>query len=120
MSPGNAVSKGVRDAVWVRDLGLCVRCGREGEQLHHRCPRGAGGSRHRPWVNLPGNLVTLCHRCHAWVESNRVEAVARGWIVPRNQVRLPVQSPCWYPLARGWFLLDDHGGRDRFSDNPPF
>lgn len=55
-------TKATRALVWERDAGRCARCGlpitREWS-LHHRVPRGAGGSR-RPELNSPANLVLLC------------------------------------------------------------
>lgn len=39
-----------------------------------------GGTR---WVlaNHPVNLLLLCVRCHAWVESNREQALGEGWLL---------------------------------------
>lgn len=43
-----------------------------GLEVHHRLPRGRGGSNH--WWNL----VTLCAGHHRWCESNRDEAYDLG------------------------------------------
>ncbi len=86
--------------------GLCERCGfAEAQQVHHRRPRGAGGTRN-PAINLPGNLYFVCMLCHAYIESNRVESLDKGWLVASWEV--PAAKPIEY---RGtWRLLDDEGG----------
>ena len=109
--------------MWQRDEGSCARCGTgllftmRGSQwsLHHRAPRGMGGSRSL-WVNQPANLVLACGTgvtgCHGWIESNRQDGRDLGWLVPRNAVYLPETVPVTY-----WdgvtYLLDDMGGKHR-------
>ena len=48
-----------------RDMGLCVRCGRPGEIVHHKehlTPQNIGD----PDITLSAdNLETLCRDCHA-------------------------------------------------------
>ena len=55
----------VRDYVFKRDFGLCVRCGSPGEIVHHKThltPRNINN----PHISLnPDNLETLCRECHA-------------------------------------------------------
>lgn len=55
----------VRDYVFKRDYGLCVRCGAPGEIVHHKThltPRNIND----PHIALnPDNLETLCRECHA-------------------------------------------------------
>lgn len=43
-----------------------------GVEVHHRLPRGRGGTNHQE------NLVTLCPGHHRWAESNRAEAYELG------------------------------------------
>ena len=108
------------ELVWERDGGRCARCGAglqrsargTGWSLHHRRPRGMGGSR-VGWVNLPPNLVLLCGSgvtgCHGWVESNRAEAIELGWLVSRIGVQTAAEIPVayWDGTLR---FLDDTGG----------
>lgn len=75
--------------VLARDCWRCVRCGESigGERgldyvLHHRRPRGLGGTR-RADSSSPVNLLTLCSPCHAHIESYRGEALRNGWLVPQ-------------------------------------
>lgn len=73
----------VRAIVQSRLDGMCLRClRRPGEQIHHRIPRGMGGTRD-PDVNHPPNLVWICGDCHRWIESYRDAAREDGWLVWR-------------------------------------
>jgi hypothetical protein len=117
-----------------RDRCCCVRCGSEvtdrdlwegrGERwsIHHRLPRGAGGSR-AEYINAPGNLVVLCGRgdtgCHGWVEDNRTEAIELGLLV-KHGVQLPAEHPVWicnerYPDGE-WLMLNNDGTTDEVHD----
>lgn len=29
----------------------------------------------------PANCLLLCHLCHRWIESNRTESIAAGWLL---------------------------------------
>lgn len=54
-----------RRAILERDLGLCVRCGRPGDIVHHKIyltPENIND----PDISLSAdNLETLCRECHA-------------------------------------------------------
>lgn len=68
------------------DLGTCMIrikpvCTVWAKQLHHRKPRGMGGSSD-PHINDPVNLIPVCLSCHQWIESHRDEAREKGWLVP--------------------------------------
>jgi hypothetical protein len=99
-------------AVHARSQGKCERCGTSDSlrwSLHHRKPRGMGGSRD-PLINSPANILLLCgsgtEGCHGWVESNRNESYASGLLVHRND------DPAEFPvtLRYGEVYLDDVGG----------
>lgn len=78
--------RATREQVWWRDRDRCVMCGKSTRQIHHRRPRGMGGTRD-PLVNDPSNLLLLCGSgttgCHGWVESHRAEALRDGWLVSK-------------------------------------
>jgi len=76
-------SEETRALVWARDGGVCRRCGKPGEQIHHRKPRGAGGTSD-PATNEPQNLVLLDQACHEWIERNRRACYVLGWLVRRH------------------------------------
>lgn len=115
--------------VVARDKGMCARCGRHviagvrgrDWSLHHRRPRGAGGST-LVWVNRPGNLILLCGDatstggCHAWVESNRDEARREGFLVPLNGIHISTMVPVMHAV-HGNCILDDNGGITRQEVN---
>lgn len=81
--------------VWARDEGHCVRCGTavwEGD-VHHRRPRGMGTALRTWWANHHSNLLLLDRSCHDWIEANREESLAAGWLIP------PGEEPWAVPVA---------------------
>lgn len=88
-------SRPVVERIVERDQSCCVRCGASvaGKErgfawsIHHRRPRGMGGSRN-PAVSGPANGLTLCGSgttgCHGWAEAHRTEAISAGLIVAQH------------------------------------
>jgi 5-methylcytosine-specific restriction enzyme A len=100
----------VRDLIRDRAAGNCERCGDlnnvrdHGAQVHHRRPRGMGGTK-RDSTNGPSNGLHLCGMCHRVVENNREISLNLGQLVRQQQD--PKTVPVLY---RGqWVLLDDDG-----------
>lgn len=112
MARNTGPSKRTVELVRERAGGLCERCGfHEAQQVHHRKPRGMGGTRDAS-INLPSNLFFVCFPCHADIESNRMAAVVKGWLMSRWET--PGHKPIFY---RGtWRLLDDGGGSILHAD----
>ena len=52
------ISTKVKTAVYDRDGGLCVICGKPGSPDAHFVPRSKGG------LGIKENIVTLCRECH--------------------------------------------------------
>jgi len=84
----------------------CEICGNRAENIHHRRPRGMGGSQDE---GGPENLMALCGSgtmgCHGWIESHREEAHEQGWLLGKYEMaeRVPVSY-------RGhWCLLTKAG-----------
>lgn len=97
----------VRSLIYDRSGGRCEICNEwtSDLQIHHRRPRGMGGSR-RPDTNLPSSGLLLCGMDHVRVESHRALAFDNGWLVRQSQTPREVQV-----LRRGfWVYLDDVGG----------
>lgn len=99
-------------AVKARAQNRCERCGTADAyrwSLHHRKPRGMGGTKN-PLINSPANLLLLCgsgtEGCHGWVESHREESYESGLLVHRNDD--PDEIPV--TLRYGTVWLDDVGG----------
>jgi len=106
-------SPAVRRLVFNRAGGCCEVCGREitdgvPRSLHHRRPRGMGGSK-RPETNGAANALLVdgdgVAGCHGWIESHRTEALELGLLVPQG--RIPADVPV--TLLAGVVLLDDYG-----------
>lgn len=73
-------------------------------QMHHRRPRGMGGSKSDD-TNLASNGLAVCDACHAHIESGRALARENGWLVRQN--RDPAEVVV---LRRGvWVFLDNNG-----------
>lgn len=83
MSRAQQISRPVRDLVKARSGGVCEVCGvAAAVHMHHRRPRGMGGSR-APSTNTASNLLHLCLACHTAIESaSRTRATSYGWLVP--------------------------------------
>lgn len=52
------ISAAVKKAVYIRDNGRCVLCGKPGDPWCHVIPRSKGG------LGREENVVTLCLDCH--------------------------------------------------------
>lgn len=97
----------VKAIVAARSKGICEldACG-PAEALHHRRPRGAGGTS-LDWVNAASNALAVSNSCHSHIESHRKQAYANGWLVPLNGQATSRDVPVLLP--EGWRLLTDHG-----------
>ena len=71
--------KRVREYVFLRDMKLCVRCGKPGEIVHHKehlTPENISD----PFVSLnEHNLETLCRECHG-IEHEGEPVTERGLV----------------------------------------
>jgi hypothetical protein len=98
--------KQVRDIITARAKGGCEICFfSHPDQIHHRRPRGAGGSK-APDTNLASNGIAICAACHRMVESNRELAFTNGWLVRQGH------DPATVPVLRHgseWVQLNNDG-----------
>lgn len=53
-----SISPRVKEAVYERDGGLCIFCGRRGLPEAHVVPRSRGG------MGVEENIITVCRQCH--------------------------------------------------------
>ena len=95
-----------------RDGYACIRCGKAELQLHHRRPRGMGGTE-REETNQPQNLISLCLRCHTWVERHRSDAITAGWLV--QQLDDPATVACLVDRQSRYVYLTADGS---YVDEP--
>jgi 5-methylcytosine-specific restriction protein A len=108
MARDTGPDRATRLLVHERDQSACVRCGKSADpwdmQVHHRRPRGMGGSKD-PETNSPANLIVVDPACHSWIEEHRMEASSDGFLVPQRE------SPSKWPVRHARlgfvFLLDD-------------
>lgn len=78
-----AISQSVKAAVYKRDRGLCILCGKAGMPEAHYIPRSQGG------LGIEQNIVTVCRICH-----NRLDQTdERKELLERVKEHLDL----WYP-----------------------
>lgn len=100
----------IRTLVYARAGSRCERCGvyAYGGSLHHRRPRGMGGTKD-PAARSAANALLLCGTgttgCHGWVESHRADALELGLLV--RQGHDPHDVPATIRIGR--VLLGEHG-----------
>lgn len=109
----------IRSLLAGRSQQHCERCGvyLDGRTMattatvHHRNPRGMGGTTD-PAINHLCNMVLLCGGklggvvgCHGDTESDRAVAVETGWLVPMGVD--PAQVPIVLASGRRVLLLTD-------------
>ena len=96
-----------REIIKNRANGSCEVCGmtlRIYAQIHHRRPRGMGGTKQAATASAANGLY-IHQKCHETIERNRATGLRKGWLVSQSDdpVQVPVQL--WY----GWHLLNDDG-----------
>lgn len=64
----------VRKDILERDDGRCLRCGGLAADIHHRRPRGRGGTSDDAISFGPANLVALCRKDHELVHTRPRDA----------------------------------------------
>lgn len=105
---GRRVWEETRRDVLKRDSSLCVMCGAGADEVHHRRPRGIGGTRDPLVAYGMGNLVSLCRDCHSGAESQRAKARDLGWLIPHGEAD-PERTPVLH-WRLGPVLLGHDGG----------
>lgn len=110
--PKLKVGDEVRFTVFYRANYRCEKCGgledMFGWSVHHRVPRGMGGSRNEQ-LHLPANLILLCGSgvtgCHGWVESYRDKARERGFLL--TKVASAEEVPFIDDNGKAWKIFND-------------
>lgn len=110
------LSTSTRALIWERDQGRCFRCGVYLQygmgwySIHHRIPRGMGGSKDER-LSEASNLLLLCGTgttgCHGHIERNRDEALEDGWLVRRHDDPAEKAVIRW---RKQWVRLTNEGG----------
>jgi 5-methylcytosine-specific restriction protein A len=96
----------VRKVIQSRAKDRCEICGSLAlyHQIHHRRPRGMGGSKD-PVVGSAANGIWVHPHCHSKIESERERARENGWLVP--QASDPSKVP--FKKYNGWVMLNEDG-----------
>lgn len=104
------VTRATRALLHDRSAGFCEVCGqRGGDNVHHRLPRGMGGTTRN--IHTVEWLLYVCGSgttgCHGHIEANRTEAYTKGWLL-RSHSR-PETSPVWL-YGHTFVILTPDGG----------
>lgn len=97
----------VRDKIKTRAHGSCEVCGFTigySAQIHHRKPRGMGGSRSEQSGSVSNGLF-IHPKCHAQIESDRNKAMSMGFLIYQGDDPAKVPVRLWY----GWHYLNNDG-----------
>lgn len=79
------ITQSVKRAVYERDSGMCVLCGKPGMPNAHFIPRSHNG------LGIEENILTLCHDCHRRFDQTE----ARSFIRPVLERYLRTKYPGW-------------------------
>lgn len=99
-------SEKVRNLIRARAKDRCEVCGSLAlyHQIHHRRPRGMGGSSDEA-CGTAANGIWVHPSCHNRIESNREQAILKGWLVPQG--KNPAEVP--FKKYNQWVLLLEDG-----------
>lgn len=103
------VTPATRALVADRSAGFCEVCGaRAGTNIHHRAPRGMGGTKRN--IHTCEWLLHVCGSgttgCHGYIETHRDEAYEKGWLLRRNA---GPDTPAWL-YGHVFVILTPDGG----------
>lgn len=65
------ISRSVKQAVYARDGGMCILCGRPGLPNAHFIPRSHNG------LGIEENILTLCPECHMRYDQTEARPMLR-------------------------------------------
>ena len=72
----------MREYIFKRDMGLCVRCGKPGEIVHHKIHLSPENINDLSIALGEENLELLCRECHA-IEHGDIAPTAKGLVFDR-------------------------------------
>jgi 5-methylcytosine-specific restriction enzyme A len=71
----------VRRTILSRDGECCVRCHYPACDVHHRKPKGMGGTSDEEVAFGLANLISLCRECHSYIHAHPAESYKLGYLV---------------------------------------
>lgn len=100
-------TESVRALVKLRAGNRCELCGSRlvAGHMHHRQPRGMGGSRTSESKGSAANALWIHPGCHVTIELSRARALDKGWLIKQGQDPTAVPVRLW----DDWWLLADDG-----------
>lgn len=119
-------SQETRIGVMMRANYRCEICGGslmgvDGMSIHHRKPRGMGGTIDVA-INNPSNLMAICGSgttgCHGWLESHREVAYEKGWLVHRYDDPAKVPAELDQGVRKATLFLTDDFQYAEVEHNP--
>ena len=88
----SAAWRRMRAYIFTRDMGLCVRCGRPGEIVHHKIHLSPENINDLSIALGEDNLELLCRECHA-VEHGEVPPTAEGLVFDSDGNLIEQEAP---------------------------
>jgi len=79
----SAAWKKTRRYIFLRDMGICVRCGKPGEIVHHKIHLTPNNIAEPAIALGEDNLETLCRECHA-IEHEGAMPTDRGLMFDKD------------------------------------
>lgn len=70
-----------RKQVLLRDGGKCLFCLGDATDVHHRRPKGMGGTSNSYIAFGMANLVSLCREHHSWIHAHPEQGYKSGFLV---------------------------------------
>ncbi len=95
-----------RKAILKRDFGLCVRCGKPGDIVHHKIHLTPANINNLDITLSADNLETLCRECHA-IEHEEKAVTASGLRFDSEGNLVEVEEA--YESLRDSYLYDRRG-----------
>ena len=101
-----------------RDHGECLVCGGEAADIHHRMPKGMGGTSDPDRNYGLANLVSLCRFHHDEVHANPAESYDRGLLVHSHDD--PASCPIMLANDTVVIYLKADGNVEKYQQQPLF
>lgn len=103
----------IREQIKNRAHGTCEVCGftiSYNAQIHHRKPRGMGGTKSEQSGSMSNGLF-VHPKCHAQIESDRNKAMSMGFLMYQGDDPSNVPVKLWY----GWHYLNNDGSVTQYQ-----
>ena len=108
----------IRKTVLSRDGNMCLRCLEPAAHVHHRRPKGMGGTSDEVIKYGLANLVSVCFSCHELIHRRPALAYETGFLVHAwdNPEAIPLRVGSYSQLLK----LSVDGGIERIGESVLF